>query len=121
MNSVTTVSRTSGPRGGAAAWETRTQPIDRPTTRPHHYRRGINGQRCPLRVCDAAASSHTSLEDSDERSIRSGTSAIRTQSGITLALVVGAVGIYKAIESMTSPALPLIQNELGASRARSLG
>lgn len=34
-----------------------------------------------------------------------------------MALVVGAVGIYKAIESMASPALPILQEELGATRA----
>ncbi|MBI0374786.1 MFS transporter [Streptomyces albiflaviniger] len=34
-----------------------------------------------------------------------------------MALVIGAVGIYKAIESMASPALPILQGELGASRA----
>ncbi|MEU3982808.1 MFS transporter [Streptomyces sp. NPDC026672] len=34
-----------------------------------------------------------------------------------MALVVGAVGTYKAIESMASPALPILQNELGATRA----
>ncbi|GAA3678506.1 MFS transporter [Nocardioides ginsengisoli] len=44
-------------------------------------------------------------------------SAARTRAGVTLALVVGAVGIYKAIESMTSPALPILQEELNASRA----
>ncbi|MFG2276877.1 MFS transporter [Streptomyces chartreusis] len=34
-----------------------------------------------------------------------------------MALVVGAVGTYKAIESMASPALPILQQELGATRA----
>ncbi|WP_394815728.1 MFS transporter, partial [Clavibacter michiganensis] len=28
-----------------------------------------------------------------------------------------AVGIYKAIESMASPALPIVQEQLGATRA----
>lgn len=37
--------------------------------------------------------------------------------GACLAITVGAVGIYKAIESLVSPALPIIQNELGATRA----
>lgn len=42
----------------------------------------------------------------------------RARAGVILALVVGAVGIYKAIESMTSPALPILQNEFDATRAQ---
>lgn len=37
--------------------------------------------------------------------------------GACLAVTVGAVGVYKAIESLVSPALPIIQTELGATRA----
>lgn len=37
--------------------------------------------------------------------------------GVCLTITVGAVGIYKAIESLVSPALPIIQAELGATRA----
>lgn len=44
-------------------------------------------------------------------------SPARIRAGVVMALVVGAVGIYKAIESMTSPALPILQDELNASRA----
>lgn len=41
----------------------------------------------------------------------------RTRAGVILALVVGAVGTYKAIESMTSPALPILQEEFHATPA----
>ncbi|MFI5611687.1 MFS transporter [Amycolatopsis sp. NPDC051903] len=44
-------------------------------------------------------------------------SPARARSGVILALAVGAVGTYKAIESMASPALPIVQQELGATRA----
>jgi len=37
--------------------------------------------------------------------------------GACLAVTVGAVGVYKAIESLVSPALPIIQAELSATRA----
>jgi len=46
-----------------------------------------------------------------------GPAARRARAGAILAVVVGAVGTYKGIESMTSPALPILQEELGASRA----
>lgn len=41
----------------------------------------------------------------------------RVALGVCLAVTVGAVGVYKAIESLVSPALPIIQAELGATRA----
>lgn len=41
----------------------------------------------------------------------------RARAGVILAVVVSAVGTYKGIESMTSPALPILQRELGATRA----
>lgn len=44
-------------------------------------------------------------------------SAQRAQAGVILAVVIGAVAAYKGLESMTSPALPILQAELGASRA----
>lgn len=40
-----------------------------------------------------------------------------TRRSAVLAAVVAAVGTYKGIESMTSPALPILQRELDASRA----
>jgi len=41
----------------------------------------------------------------------------RVALGACLAVTVGAVGVYKAIETLVSPALPIIQAELGATRS----
>jgi MFS family permease len=44
-------------------------------------------------------------------------SSARARLGVVLALVVSAVGIFKAIKVLASPALPILQKDLGATRA----